>query len=101
MKKAIPPRKFGRRTRWLALTVFALLAPTLLLLPRGGAQQGTPRGPAPDVVRMVGPVSMDTDLRELPYIPPTPHDSWVVGDEPYVSLHLLGASLYAVSESGS
>lgn len=23
------------------------------------------------------------------------HDSWVIGDEPYVSLHLLGASDYA------
>jgi mannose-6-phosphate isomerase-like protein (cupin superfamily) len=23
------------------------------------------------------------------------HDSWVVGDEPYVSLHLLGAGAYA------
>ena len=23
------------------------------------------------------------------------HDSWVVGDQPYVSLHLLGASEYA------
>jgi quercetin dioxygenase-like cupin family protein len=23
------------------------------------------------------------------------HDSWVVGDEPYVSLHLLGADTYA------
>jgi len=29
------------------------------------------------------------------YIPPAPHDSWVVGDEPYVSLHLLGAGHYA------
>ena len=29
------------------------------------------------------------------YIPPTPHDSWVVGDEPYVSLHFLGAEHYA------
>ncbi len=28
------------------------------------------------------------------FIPPG-HDSWVVGDEPYVSLHLLGASDYA------
>jgi hypothetical protein len=28
------------------------------------------------------------------YIAPG-HDSWVVGDEPYVSLHLLGASEYA------
>lgn len=29
------------------------------------------------------------------YIPPIPHDSWVVGDEPYVSLHLLAAGHYA------
>ncbi len=29
------------------------------------------------------------------YIPPEPHDSWVVGDEPYVSLHFLGAEHYA------
>jgi hypothetical protein len=29
------------------------------------------------------------------YIPPKPHDSWVVGDKPYVSLHFLGASHYA------
>jgi hypothetical protein len=29
------------------------------------------------------------------YIPPHPHDSWVVGDEPYVSLHFLGAAAYA------
>lgn len=29
------------------------------------------------------------------YIPPEPHDSWVVGDAPYVSLHLLGAARYA------
>jgi quercetin dioxygenase-like cupin family protein len=28
------------------------------------------------------------------YIPPG-HDSWVVGEEPYVSLHLLGAGDYA------
>ena len=28
------------------------------------------------------------------YIPPG-HDSWVVGDEPYVSLHFLGAESYA------
>jgi quercetin dioxygenase-like cupin family protein len=28
---------------------------------------------------------------ELFYIPPVPHDSWVVGDVPYVSLHFLGA----------
>jgi len=29
------------------------------------------------------------------YIPPG-HDSWVVGNEPYVSLHFLGASHYAI-----
>ncbi len=28
------------------------------------------------------------------YIPPG-HDSWVVGDEPYVSLHFMGAEHYA------
>lgn len=29
------------------------------------------------------------------YIPPDPHDSWVVGDEPYVSLHFSGTDKYA------
>jgi quercetin dioxygenase-like cupin family protein len=32
---------------------------------------------------------------DLFHIPPMPHDSWVVGDEPYVSLHFLGAEAYA------
>lgn len=31
---------------------------------------------------------------QLFYVPPG-HDSWVVGDEPYVSLHFLGADDYA------
>jgi len=35
---------------------------------------------------------------ELFYIPPIPHDSWVVGDEPYVSLHFLGADHYVKSK---
>lgn len=30
------------------------------------------------------------------YVPPG-HDSWVVGDVPYVSLHILGSETYAVS----
>jgi len=34
---------------------------------------------------------------ELFYIPPIPHDSWVVGDESYVSLHFLGADRYAAT----
>jgi quercetin dioxygenase-like cupin family protein len=29
------------------------------------------------------------------YVPASAHDSWVVGDEPYVSLHFLGAGSYA------
>jgi len=29
------------------------------------------------------------------HIPSVPHDSWVVGDERYVSLHFMGASDYA------
>ena len=28
------------------------------------------------------------------YILPEPHDSWVIGDEPYVSLHFIGADKY-------
>jgi len=28
------------------------------------------------------------------YVPPVPHDSWVVGNEPYVSLHFFGADQY-------
>jgi quercetin dioxygenase-like cupin family protein len=32
---------------------------------------------------------------DLFHIPPVPHDSWVVGNEPYVSLHFLGAADYA------
>ncbi|MGH7725650.1 MAG: cupin domain-containing protein [Candidatus Eiseniibacteriota bacterium] len=32
---------------------------------------------------------------EVFHVPATPHDSWVVGNEPYVSLHLMGAAAYA------
>ena len=28
-------------------------------------------------------------------VPRVPHDSWVVGEAPYVSIHLLGAEHYA------
>lgn len=34
---------------------------------------------------------------DLFYIPPEAHDSWAVGDEPYVSLHFMGADHYARS----
>jgi quercetin dioxygenase-like cupin family protein len=33
---------------------------------------------------------------EFFYVPPG-HDSWVVGDEPYVSLHIMGSEDYASS----
>ncbi|MDQ3244652.1 MAG: cupin domain-containing protein [Gemmatimonadota bacterium] len=29
------------------------------------------------------------------YVPPLAHDSWVIGDEPYVSIHFMGADQYA------
>jgi hypothetical protein len=32
---------------------------------------------------------------EMFYISPEPHDSWVLGNVPYVSLHLIGAGHYA------
>ena len=40
-----------------------------------------------------------TEMRagDLFHVPSAPHDSWVVGDEPYVSLHFLGATQYAKS----
>ena len=37
---------------------------------------------------------------DLFYIPPVPHDSWVLGDTPYVSLHFLGAEHYAAPSGG-
>ena len=32
---------------------------------------------------------------DLFHVPADAHDSWVVGDDPYVSLHFLGADQYA------
>ena len=40
---------------------------------------------------------VELTVGELFNVPPVPHDSWVVGDEPYVSLHFLGAERYAKS----
>jgi len=37
---------------------------------------------------------------DLFWIPPG-HDSWVVGEEPYVSIHLMGAGAYAAKEGSS
>ena len=42
----------------------------------------------------LGEFPMLARLKALFYIAPG-HDSWVVGDEPYVSLHFMGAGDYA------
>jgi hypothetical protein len=68
---------------------------------------GAPQGLKNCAVEHVGPVvsgrataAMDDGriiemkVGDLFYIAPG-HDSWVVGNEPYVSLHFLGASDYA------
>ena len=52
------------------------------------------------VVSGVATVAFDDRVIEMHpgdlfYVPPVPHDSWVVGDQPYVSLHFLGADQYA------
>jgi hypothetical protein len=46
------------------------------------------------VAAMSGGKVIDLMPGTLFYIPPTPHDSWVVGNDPYVSLHFLGADHY-------
>jgi len=59
----------------------------------------------PDEVRVLeGTVAVSFDDRvialragELFHIPAVPHDSWVVGREPYVSLHFMGAERYATT----
>ena len=44
---------------------------------------------------MANGIVHDLKAGTLFYIPTDPHDSWVVGTEPYVSLHFLGAGAYA------
>jgi quercetin dioxygenase-like cupin family protein len=46
------------------------------------------------VVRMDDGEEIELEPGDVFSIPPG-HDSWVVGDEPYVSLHFLGADAYA------
>jgi hypothetical protein len=47
------------------------------------------------VAAMNGDHVVDLTPGMLFYVPPEPHDSWVVGDESYVSLHFLGADQYS------
>ena len=46
------------------------------------------------VAAMVGGRVVELTPGTLFYVPAEPHDSWVVGDERYVSLHFLGADAY-------
>ena len=46
------------------------------------------------VAAMAGGRVVDLTPGTLFHIPAEPHDSWVVGDERYVSLHFLGADEY-------
>jgi quercetin dioxygenase-like cupin family protein len=52
------------------------------------------------MVKMADGTELIMEPGDVFAIPPG-HDSWVVGDEPYVSLHLLGASDYAAGHEGT
>jgi quercetin dioxygenase-like cupin family protein len=45
-------------------------------------------------VKMDGGEERVMEPGELFYVPPG-HDSWVVGNEPYISLHVMGSETYA------
>ena len=45
-------------------------------------------------VKMDDGTELVMEAGEFFYVPPG-HDSWVVGDDPYVSLHILGSEDYA------
>jgi hypothetical protein len=46
------------------------------------------------VAALVGGEVSDLTPGVVFHVPSAPHDSWVVGEEPYVSLHFLGADSY-------
>ncbi|HEV7892681.1 MAG TPA: cupin domain-containing protein [Pyrinomonadaceae bacterium] len=46
------------------------------------------------VAAMVGGEVYELTPGVVFHVPNAPHDSWVVGEEPYVSLHFLGADSY-------
>src|SRR5262245_43634683 len=50
------------------------------------------------VVAMDGGRILEVKAGMLFYVPAQPHDSWVVGDSRYVSLHFLGAEGYATAK---
>ena len=44
---------------------------------------------------MINGEHVELSAGSLFYVPAEAHDSWVIGDEPYVSIHFLGADQYA------
>ena len=46
------------------------------------------------VAALEGGAVYELNPGDLFHVPAAPHDSWVVGEEPYVSLHFLGADAY-------
>jgi quercetin dioxygenase-like cupin family protein len=46
------------------------------------------------IIAMADGTEVTAHAGEFFYVPPG-HDSWVVGDEPYVSLHIMGSERYA------
>jgi quercetin dioxygenase-like cupin family protein len=46
------------------------------------------------VAALVGGAAFELTPGVVFHVPSSPHDSWVVGEEPYVSLHFLGADSY-------
>jgi hypothetical protein len=46
------------------------------------------------VAAMADGTTIDLRAGSLFYVPPMPHDSWVVGDQKYVSLHFMGSERY-------
>ena len=51
-------------------------------------------------VKMDGGELLELGAGDLFHIAPG-HDSWVIGDEPYVSIHFLGAGDYASAKGGA
>jgi hypothetical protein len=81
MKKKSTSQSAFFNLRVLIASLFCLIGIFIVLLAAGiysdsaKAQATTPAQPSsarPTVVRMVGPVHLDRDLRSLPYIPPSP-----------------------------
>jgi Kelch motif len=82
MKKKSTSQSAFFNLRILTASVFCVLGIAVALFAQGkgpkqtqqtsrsGARQDAPGTQRPDVVQMIGPVAMNQDLRNLPYVPP-------------------------------